>query len=682
MVVSVERRGAHAIVWIDNPPVNATSQAVRAALMDALAEIEADDAVEGAVIACRGRTFIAGADVKEFGRPPEPPHLPDVIAAIEACPKPIVAAIHGTALGGGLEVALGCHGRVMARSAKAGLPEVTLGLIPGAGGTQRLPRLIGLIEAARMVTTGKPLGAAKAEAIGLADAVCADEALIDEALALIPSLDPAIRRLSSRDLPAFDDDALGSLETETRRRAKGQIAPLKALDALRAACGPFAAGLAAERAIFLELRASPQSAALRHIFFAERAAAKAPDAAATPMPLQTVGVVGGGTMGVGIALAMLGGGLAVTLVEMGEDALERAVARIGDVLDDMVAKGRLSPVAAESRRASLSGSTALEALSDTDLVIEAIYEDLGAKRELFAKLGAIVKPDAVLATNTSYLDVDAIAEAGGRSAQTLGLHFFSPAHIMKLLEIVRGAETSPEAIATGLALAKRLGKLPVIAGNAFGFIGNRIFSAYRTQGEYLVEEGATPADVDRVMEDWGMAMGPFAVADLAGLDIARAVRRMLAPTRDTNARTAAIADALCEANRLGRKTADVSGGGWYDYEAGRRTESPQVAGIVEAERAAKGIAPRAVPDDEIRARMTAAMVNAAGHLLGEGVAARPGDVDVVLVNGYGFPRWRGGPVFDAQARGWDVVRAEVAAMCEASGAGWVMAPWLTEQGAD
>ena len=678
--VGFERRGRSAIIWIDNPPVNALSHAVRAGLLAAIEEIGNDDAVAGAVIACRGRTFIAGADVREFGRPPRAPHLPDVVAAIEASGKPVVAAIHGTALGGGLEVALGCHARVMAPDAKAGLPEVTLGLIPGAGGTQRLPRLVGLAEAATMITGGRPVGAGRAREIGLAEIVADDP--LEAARKLVLEWNGTVpdgARLSSRPPATSNDASEAAMRLGVANGVKRYgAAPAVANRALWAATGPFDEGMRTERELFVHLRGSDQAKALRYVFFAERAAAKSP-VEAEPRAVESVGVIGAGTMGAGIALALLGASLPVTLVETSEQGLERGLARIASTLDGMSEKGRITPKEAAARRGRVTGTLDMDDLADVDLVIEAAFEDLDVKRDIFAALGGAAKPGAVLATNTSYLDVDAIAEASGRAGDVLGLHFFSPAHVMKLLEIVRGAATGPDALATGLALAKRLGKLPVVAGNAHGFIGNRVFSAYRRQAEFLVEEGASPAEVDEAMTGYGMAMGPFAVADLAGLDIARAVRRMHPPA--AGERGAPLADALCERGRLGRKTIETTGGGWHDYQDGRPLPSPEVAALIEAHRGKAGIEPRQFGAEEIVARLTAAMVNAGAHAVGEGVARTPDDVDVVLVNGYGFPRWRGGPMHAAATRGWGTVLGEVRAMCEAGGTGWAPAPWLEERAA-
>ena len=670
--VTIERRGPHAVVWIDNPPVNALSHAVRAGLLDAVGSLTG---TRGAVIACRGRTFIAGADVREFGQEPQPPHLPDVIAAIEASEVPIVAAIHGTALGGGLEVALGCHARVMAKGANAGLPEVTLGVIPGAGGTQRLPRLVGLAEAATMATTGKPVGAERALAIGLADRIAGEgpEDALCEALDLLAALDgivPEDARLSRRP-PVTPDEAFEAVA----RRAAGSVArmgaaPAVVVEALRAAAGPFDGGLATERRLFLERRGSDQAKAPRHVFFAERAAAKSPVDAA-PREVERVGIVGAGTMGGGIALAALDAGLHVTLLDAAPEGLERGMARIRKSLEGAAASGRIGSDEARARIERLTPTGDWDDLGATDLVIEAAFEDMEVKRDIFGRLGAVARPGAVLATNTSYLDVDAIAQASGRAGDVVGLHFFSPADRMKLVELVPGAGTAPEALATAHALAKRLGKLPVTAGNAHGFIGNAVFSAYRRQSEFLLEEGADPASVDAAMREWGMAMGPLEVADMAGLDIARAVRRMFPAPRG-----APLADALCERGRLGRKAIETAGGGWYDYADGRPVPSPEVAGLLASYRSKAGIEPRAFTAAEIVDRLLGTMILAAAGVMDRHVAARGGDVDVVLVNGYGFPRWRGGPLHAAEAMGWAAALELAQAAAEAGGEGWTVPDWL------
>ncbi|EAR52101.1 3-hydroxyacyl-CoA dehydrogenase [Oceanicola granulosus HTCC2516] len=638
--VSVRREGAVAVVTIDNPPVNATSQAVRAGLLDAVAACDGMD-VTKVVLACAGRTFVAGADVREFDKPPAPPHLPDVLAAIEGAAVPWVAAIHGTALGGGLELAMACHARVAAADAKLGLPEVTLGLIPGAGGTVRLPRLVPAETALGMVAGGRPVPARQAQAAGLVDALAEGdllEAAKAHAAERTPTLARPVRRLGDR--AAYDEAAEAQ-----RRKARGQLSVGAAVDAVdRALTLPPDEALAAERAAFLELKASEQSAALRHLFFAERATLSDPRCKGAPRPVEQVGVVGGGTMGAGIAAACLLAGLAVTLAERDTEAAAAARGRVEEILAASVARGKID----DARRATLLAGFAATAdtadLAGADLVIEAVFEDMDVKAAVFAELERHTRPDAILATNTSYLDVAALARSLRDPSRVIGLHFFSPAHVMKLLEIVLPDGVADDVVATAARLARRLGKIAVLAGVCDGFIGNRIMSAYRREADYLVEDGASPWEVDAAMRDFGFPMGVFEMQDLAGLDIAWAMRKRRAATRPASERYVAIADRLCEAGRLGRKT----GAGWYDYAAGARAPSPATERIVAEERAAKEIVARPVSREDIMARLLGAMQAEGAAVLAEGIAARSGDIDVVMANGYGFPRWRGGPMFMAE----------------------------------
>jgi 3-hydroxyacyl-CoA dehydrogenase len=645
VAVTVEARDGVAVVTIDNPPVNAAGLAVRAGLMDAVARIDADPALGAAVLIGAGATFVAGADIAEFDRPPEPPHLPDVVAAIEGAAKPWVAAIHGAALGGGLELALGCRRRIAAPGTRLGLPEVTLGLIPGAGGTVRLPRLIATRDALGLVAGGKPVPAAEAQALGLIDAV-ADGPLLDAAIALArdaaaaPAEPPLIDRSPREPLADWEAEIAAR-----RRRARGQASPVEAVEALRDAItlAPVEA-LAAERARFLRLRSSDQARALRHVFFAERALARPADLkGVAPRPTARTGVVGGGTMGQGIATALLLAGRDVTLVERDADARARAEAAVRANLAEARSRGRLDAVAEAAAGARLRGATDLAALAHVDLVIEAVFEDMAVKTELVARLGATLRPEAIIATNTSYLDVNAIAAAAPEPARVIGLHFFSPAHVMRLLEIVRPDGVAPDVRATGFALARDLGKVAVEAGVCEGFIGNRVMSAYRREADFMLEEGALPQEVDAAMTAFGFPMGVYAMQDLAGLDIAWAMRKRLAATRDPAARYVAIADRLCEAGRFGRKT----GAGWYRYVDGKPRPDPAVEAEILAESAAKGLARRAFAPDEIMARLLGAMRREGDALLAEGIAAGPEAVDVVMVNGYAFPRWRGGPMFMA-----------------------------------
>jgi 3-hydroxyacyl-CoA dehydrogenase len=661
-----------AVITIDNPPVNALSQAVRAGLQAALRAAEASGQVDAVVIACAGRTFIAGADIGEFGRPPQPPFLPDLCGEIEACEKPVVAALHGTALGGGAEVALACHARIAARDTRLGFPEVKLGLIPGAGGTQRLPRLTGIAFAAQAIASGRMIGADEALKAGLIDAVSdgpARDAAVGHARALAAELQGRPpRRTGARAAPQLTRDEAETLIAEVDARARGQIAPGRAARAvLDAGRMSLAEGLERERAAFRELVAGEQSAALRHIFFAERAAAKVPGLeSARARPVRQVGVVGSGTMGVGIAVATASAGLPVVVVESDGAALARGRLKIDEMLRKAVALGRIT------QAAEVTYSLGPAPVAGCDLVIEAVFDDLAVKHALFQSLSAVCRPDAVLATNTSYLDPGAIAEAASHPERVVGLHFFSPAQVMRLVEVIPTPATAPDVTATAFAFARALKKLPVWARPGEGFIGNRIFSAYRKQCEYMLEDGALPHEIDAAMEAFGLPMGPFAVFDLAGLDIAWARRKRIAGARDPAERYSRIADQLCEKGRFGQK----SGAGWYSYVEGPRRVDPSVTALIEAESAARGVTRRKIGAEEIRLRIIAAMVNEGAKVLTEGVALRASDIDLVFVNGYGWPGWRGGPMFQAGRLGLPRILAEVEAMRARDGAGWEPAPLL------
>jgi 3-hydroxyacyl-CoA dehydrogenase len=664
MSVTIDRRpGGIAVVTIDNPPVNALSQAVRQSLFDAAVALDADREVRGVVLACAGRTFIAGADISEFGKPSQPPHLPDTIARIEQAEKPWLAAIHGTALGGGLEVALGCRWRMATKTAKLGLPEVTLGIIPGAGGTVRLPRLVAIAEAVEMVTSGRPVSAAKAQAIGLIDAVAETDDLLALAIAFLAEAlaQPLPQPLADRS-PASEGAAFWTTqEAAIAKRARGEVAPLKALVSLRNATEQnFADAMAFERATFLDLRGSDQAAALRHVFFAERAAPKPPEYdGVEPRPIRRAAVIGGGTMGAGIAAALRDAGLPVVLIERDQPALERGLANLRSIFDGGVKRGRLTTEAAAARMAGVEAATNYTSLADADLVIEAVFEDVAVKKAVFAAISEACRPNAVLATNTSYLDPNAIAEVVIHRERFIGLHFFSPANIMKLLEIVPAATTSRETVATGLQLARLLGKIPVIAGVCDGFIGNRILKNNRPLLERLVLSGIAPQEIDTAMRRFGQAMGPFEVGDLAGLDIAAMQRKAARERGETP--FAPIADRLVEAGRLGQKT----GGGWYDYAPGERGGKPSavVAEII-ADEARKN------PTDRVEAYDLAElvvfpMVDEAARILAEGIARRPTDIDLVQIHGYGFPRWRGGLMHFAERRGLADIVATLRAMSDA-----------------
>lgn len=648
MTVTIARENAIAVVTVDNPPVNALSQALRQALVEAVTELDADAAVKAVVLICAGRTFIAGADVSEFGKPPQPPHLPDVVAGIEGAKKPWVAAIHGSALGGGLEVALGCAYRVAVASASLGLPEVKLGIIPGAGGTVRLPRLIGPAAAVELVTGGSPVGAKKAQTLGLVDAVIHGD-LRAGAIAFANEIagKPLPQPISGRAVPAVEAGFWEAAEKAVAAKAKREVAPLRALASVRKASETdFSSAMAFERETFLELRGSEQAAALRHVFFAERAAPRPPElAGVAPRELRSAAVIGGGTMGAGIAAALRDAGLPVVLIERDDAAVERGLANIRAIFDGSVKRGRITPEVAAERMAGVTGSDDYGLLAGTDLVIEAVFEDLAVKRAVFEKLSGICRPDAVLATNTSYLDPGLISEGVARPERFLGLHFFSPAHIMKLLEIIPTEATAPEVLATGFALARQLGKIPVRAGICDGFIGNRILKVTRTQAERLLLSGATPSAVDAAMRAFGLPMGPFEAQDLGGLDIAAFQRKAARERGETP--FAPIAERLCAIERFGQK----SGGGWYDYEQGDRAPKPSetVAAIVAEE--AAGRPQRAWNEVSIADAIILPMVNEATRILDERVALRSADIDLVKIHGYGFPRWRGGPMQYAEVRG-------------------------------
>ncbi|MGE5538578.1 MAG: 3-hydroxyacyl-CoA dehydrogenase NAD-binding domain-containing protein [Gemmatimonas sp.] len=663
-----------AILTVNNPPVNALSQAVRQGLKQAMADIAADSTVKAAVVIGAGNGFIAGADVREFGKPPLEPFLPDVIAALEASDKPVVAAIHGVALGGGLEVALGCHYRIADPKARVGFPEVNLGIIPGAGGTQRLPRIVGLEAAIDLITTGRQVGAAEAHKLGIVDEVASGDLLSAAKTFAASKIGKSLPRVSQKPVEmAPSPDFFDAQKAKVARAARGQESPVRAVEAIRAASElPYPEGLKRERAIFQELRDSDQAKALRHVFFAERAVSKVPGLEAKPRTVETIAVIGGGTMGAGIAVAALRSGYKVRMVEADDAAVARGKANVEKNLDGFVSRGRLSADGKAEHLARFSASTDYGSASAADVAIEAVFEDMNVKKDVFRKLDAAMRPGAILATNTSYLDIDEIAAATKRPQDVVGLHFFSPAHIMRLLEIVKPAKTSDDVIATGFEVAKKLGKTGVLSGVCDGFIGNRILAKTRKQADYMIEDGAMPWDVDKAMEAWGMAMGPFRVMDLAGLDISWAQRKRLAATRDPNERYVHVADRLCENGWFGQKT----GRGWYVYEDGKPKPNPDVEKIVAEERAKKGITPRTLSADEIQRRILYAMVNEGARILDEGIARRPLDIDMVEIHGYGFPRWRGGPMCQADIIGLPKVLAAVREYARDDALFWKPSPLL------
>ena len=644
MSTTLSFEGEIAIVTIDNPPVNATSQAVRQALAEAVTSTEQNPDIKVVVLQCAGSTFVAGADIREFGKPPLEPHLPDVLVQIENATKPWIAAIHGSALGGGLELAMACHYRVTAPQARFGLPEVTLGLIPGAGGTVRLPRLVSAETALDMVADGKPITAAKALEAGLTDEISKGDlavyALTFAARVVtgkphVPTLDRPINM--PKDQGQFDQQAATIL-----KKARGQISPSMAITAIENALSmPAADALAAERAAFIKLKSAPQSTALRHIFFAERATAQIDRIKdVSPRDITHIGVAGGGTMGAGIAAACLLAGLDVTLLERDDAAAQLGQDRVVNILSGSLKRGLISTEKHMQMLVGFGITTDYDALKNASMVIEAVFEDMAVKKEVFTQLDAVVKPDTILATNTSYLDVNEIADAVSVPGRVIGLHFFSPAHIMKLLEIVVPDQVADDVLATSVALAKRLRKIPVLAGVCDGFIGNRIMSAYRRECDYMLEDGAFPHEIDTAMRDFGFSIGIFQMQDLAGLDIAWAMRKRRAAIRDPAERYVEIPDNLCEMGRLGRKT----GCGWHNYEDGKEARAPEVEDLIISEAKRKRITRKSFSADDIMTRILSSMQSEAQLLFNEGIARSAADIDVVMVNAYGFPRWKGGPM--------------------------------------
>lgn len=659
--VQFELQDDIALVTIDNPPVNVTSRAVREGLVAALDRAQAAGAGR-VVLTGAGRAFVAGADATEFAAPPQEPHLPDIVARIEAFSVPVVAAINGTALGGGLELALACHARIAAPGATLGLPEVTLGVVPGAGGTQRLPRLVGLGTALSLISEGRVIGAAEALRIGLIDALAHDTVAAARGFA-VPD------RPNTGDMPApmADPAALKAARQRIARRRPQQIAPSKAIDLIEAATHlPLAKGLAAERACFLELKTGDQASALRHVFFAERSAMRGGREGGRDIGRAVV--VGGGTMGAAIAYALAQAGITVALVETDAAGADRAHANVARLYAEAVTRGKIATTAADASFTTRhSFHAGYDHLPPADIAIEAVFEDLEVKRQVFAALEAALPQDAILATNTSYLDVNRIAETLRTPSRFLGLHFFSPAHLMKLLEVVRADTTSPETLATTLRLAARLKKIPVLAGVCDGFIGNRILTRYRQTCDIMLIEGALPAQVDAAMRGFGMAMGPYEVQDLSGLDIAYANRQRLGWKAKPGFRYIPIADRIVEqTGRLGRKT----GAGWYDYTDGKPAPSALIDALVAGESARAGITRRTFGDTEIVDRAMAAMVEEGFRILEEGIARKSADIDLVMIHGYGFPRWRGGPMHWAGRSGLAAIMARIAGYAAQDSASW------------
>jgi len=645
--ISTTRHGDVLIVTSNNPPVNALGAAVRQGLVAAIEEAEGDDAVKAVVIRCEGQTFFAGADITEFGKPPVMPWLPSVVDTIENCSKPVVAAIHGTALGGGLEVALGSHYRIAVPDARLGVPEVKLGLLPGAGGTQRLPRVAGVQKALEMVTSGTPIGAREAFAVGLVDRIAEGE-LLQHAVALadeVRDIRP-LPKSSERDDKLAEARANPAIFDEFRkanaRKFRGFEAPEANIKAVEAAVAkPYAEGVIDERNLFMGLMAGTQSRAQQYFFFAERKAAKIDNIPedTKPREVHKVGVIGAGTMGGGISMNFLSAGIPVTIVEMAQEALDRGTGVMRKNYEATAAKGRMTGEQVEKAMGLLKPMLDFEALADCDLIIEAVFETMEIKKDVFGRLDKIAKPGAILASNTSYLNIDEIAASTSRPQDVVGLHFFSPANVMKLLEIVRGAKTAPDVLVTAMQLAKKIKKVAVVAGVCHGFIGNRMLMPRQVEATKLLLEGATPEQVDRVHVEFGMPMGPFQMADLAGVDIGW----HRDPTRIEN-----IRDALCAIDRWGQK----KGAGFYDYDEKRRpSPSPVVQQIIEEFAAKQNVTRRDISDEEIVERTLYTMVNEGAKILEEGMAQRASDIDVVWVYGYGWPVYRGGPMFWADTEG-------------------------------
>jgi 3-hydroxyacyl-CoA dehydrogenase len=685
-VVLYEVTRGVAVITINNPPVNASSHPVRVGMIAAIQRAGQDNNVSAIVIIGGGTTFIAGADIREFGQPPQAPLLPEVQKCIEASAKPVVAALHGTPLGGGFELALSCHYRVGLASVNVGLPEVTLGLLPGGGGTQRLTRLIGPEKALDMMLTGKKVGGDRALELGIVDRLVAGN---EVSSLLQESVDFALSRVGEnhvlvRDLtvnPADYSPALfDEIKAKNRQKWIGQLAQGFIVDCARAACEmPFDEGKAFETERFNELRASPQSKALRYAFFAERSAAKIPwlSKEAVANPVNSAAVIGAGTMGGGIAMCFANAGLPVFLVDVSEEALSRGMARIKSNYGVSVARGSMSQTAADSALALITSTTAFEDISNADIVIEAVFENMAVKQDIFSKLDAVMKPGAVMASNTSALNIDDIASATRRPEAVIGTHFFSPANVMKLQENVYGHKTGHDTIATVMALAKKLGKKPVLAGNCDGFIGNRISAVYSRECDFMLEEGATPWQIDNALKAFGFPMGLYLMKDMAGLDIGWSIRKNREAARDKSLRYSIVADRICELGRFGQKT----GAGYYRYEGRTPSPDPEIEVLIKNISAELGIERRTFSDEEIVTRVLCAMANEGAKVVKDGIAIRASDIDVVYLFGFGFPRHRGGPMFWAEQYGLANVLDVVRQYHQTQGVFWEPAELLVERAA-
>jgi 3-hydroxyacyl-CoA dehydrogenase len=678
-VVGFSKEGRIGLITINNPPVNALSRAVRAGIRAGTEKGNADRDIAALVILCEGRTFIAGADIREFGRPPMAPHLPDVCQLIEDSPRPVIAAIHGTALGGGLEIALSCHFCIALPTAKVGLPEVKLGLLPGAGGTQRLPRLAGTRAALEMITSGAPVAAAKAKDMGILDEIVEGDlkaAALEYANTVVDRKLP-LRRASQLKAAVESPTLFEDFAKANARRFRGFLAPLKCIEAVKIATElPFPEGMKKEREIFIELHDSDQSKAQRHVFFAEREVVRIPGLP-DDLPtrdIRSVGVLGAGTMGGGIAMCFANAGIPVTLLDMKQEFLDKGLAIIKKNYANTVAKGRLAQEAMDKRMSLIRPTLAYEDLKDADLVIEAVFEDMTVKKEVFGKLDSICKPGAVLASNTSYLNIDEIAAATGRPQDVMGMHFFSPANVMRLLENVRGAKTSPEVYATAMKVGKKIGKAPVLVGVCDGFVGNRMLAKRTRECGFMLEEGALPWQIDRVIYGFGFPMGPYAMGDMAGLDVGWRNRKAKFDTLTLREQKNNILDKICEMGRYGQKT----GAGFYKYDEKRNaTPDPMIEELIISHSTEAGIARRAISDQEIIERAIYSMINEGAKILEEGIAARSLDIDAVWLYGYGFPVYLGGPMFYADTVGLKKIYDAILRYRDLVGAEyWTPAPLL------
>ncbi len=682
-VIQYERRGAVGVITINYPPVNALGIAVRKGIVARLERAEEDADVKALVLNGAGHCFSAGADIREFGRPPESPTVREVIENVRDCPKPVIAAVHDTALGGGLELALGCDYRIGAPSARVGLPEVKLGLMPGAGGTQRLPRLIGVGPALEIILGGEPVPAEEALALGILDQVVAGD-LVDGAVAYAERVvAEGCTAHRTRDLEAEPPEVADAPDMFDRarkgivRRARGLIAPNLCIDSVENALRlPFDEGMRKEREFFVRCRESDQSKAQRHVFFAERQAARVPDVPAdtAATPINTAAVIGCGTMGAGIAMTFANAGIPVRVLEVSREALDAGLGVVRNTYAASVSRGRISEADLEARMALITGTVDWADLADADIVIEAVFEEIDLKKEVFRTLDRVCKADAILATNTSTLDVNEIAAATARPETVMGIHFFSPAHVMRLMENVRGEKTSKETIAAVMRLSRRLGKVGVLVGVCDGFVGNRMYHAYTREANFLLEEGALPQQVDKAIYDFGFPMGPFATGDLAGLDVGWRIRRHRAKTRDPDERYSPIADRICEMGRFGQKT----GAGWYRYEKGGRTPipDPAIEKLIVDVSDELGTQRREISDREILERCLYTLINEGAKILDEGLALRAGDIDVIWIYGYGFPVHRGGPLFHADTIGANVILDAMQSLHETHGALLKPAPLL------